>query len=245
MAYSVDWIAKIVSVPTSDLTLVSGTHYQLQMSAFLIEIRRLESAFNEGLWAPQILDHTNPKLDFAGSDYAGFDEMINGYTLQVTGAATRVDLLGSNNNVVDVLIATGVSLVPSNSAGLQLVTVETGVSGLTAQESTWLSSVPQIETDVGTIQTDIGTLQTSVSNIEGDIGLLQTDVASNTSVLVLLQKYVENKKEVIKETGQWYLYIYDTDDSTPILKKLLQDKDQAAITDLLPGVIAIEGRTSV
>lgn len=128
MAYSVDWIAKVISIPTSDLTLVSGTRYSLQMSAFLGEIRRLEAVFAEGLWAPQILDHTNPKLDFAGVDYAGFDELINGYTLQVTGIATRVDLLGSNNNIVDVLIATGVSVVPSNSAGLQLVSTGSGLS---------------------------------------------------------------------------------------------------------------------
>ena len=134
MAYTVNWTGKIISIPTSDLTLVSGTHYQLAMSDFLGEIRRLEAAFDEGLWAPQILDHTNPKLDFAGIDYAGFDDIINSYTIQVTGAATRVDLVGSNNNIVDVLIATGVSIVPSNSAGLQLVSVGTGLSE--AQDAT-------------------------------------------------------------------------------------------------------------
>lgn len=127
MAYIVNWTGKIISIPTSDLTLVSGTHYQLAMSDFLGEIRRLEAAFDEGLWAPQILDHTNPKLDFAGIDYAGFDDIINSYTIQVTGAATRVDLVGSNNNIVDVLIATGVSIVPSNSAGLQLVSTGSGL----------------------------------------------------------------------------------------------------------------------
>ena len=148
MAYSVDWIGKIISIPTADLTLVSGTRYQLAMADFLVEIRRLESAFDGGLWAPQILDHTNPKLDFSGVDYAGFDEVTNSYTIQITGAATRVDLVGSNNNIVDVLIATGVSVVPSNSAGLQLV--ETGVSGLTSEESALL--------DV------IGTLQKYVEN---------------------------------------------------------------------------------
>ncbi len=120
MAYSVDWVAKIITIPTSDLTLVSGTRYSLQMTDFLGECRRLEAAFDEGLWAPQILDHTNPKLDFAGVDYAGFDEVINEYTVQVSGVATRVDLLGSNNNIVDVLIPTGVAIVPSNSTGLAI-----------------------------------------------------------------------------------------------------------------------------
>jgi hypothetical protein len=91
------------------------------MADFLAEIRRLEWDFDEGLWAAPILDHTNTRFDFAGADYAPFDEIINGYTVQISGAATRVDLLGSNNNFIDVLTPTGVSVVPSNSAGLQVV----------------------------------------------------------------------------------------------------------------------------
>jgi hypothetical protein len=49
--------------------------------------------------------------------------MLNGYTVEFLGVATRVDLLGSNNDIIDVLIPTGVSIVPSNSAGLQIVVV--------------------------------------------------------------------------------------------------------------------------
>lgn len=118
MAYTVDWISKVVTIPTSDLILVSGTRYQLNMWDFLLEIRRLESAFDGGLWAESIVDHGNTRVDFAGVDYAPFDEIINGYLITFTGAALRVDLVGSNNNLVDVFYAPGVSVVPSNSAGL-------------------------------------------------------------------------------------------------------------------------------
>lgn len=128
MSYSVNWITKVVSIPSSDLTLVVGTRYTLLMSDFLVEIRRLESAFTEGLWAPQILDHSNTRFDFAGADYAPFDEVINDYTIQITGVAERVDLIGSNNNIIDVLIATGVSVVPSNSAGLIIKSIGSGLS---------------------------------------------------------------------------------------------------------------------
>lgn len=131
MAYSVDWIAKIVSVPTADLTLVGGTRYTLNMGEFLAECRRLEWEPTEGLWAPSILDHTNTRLDFAGVDYAPFDDLINGYTVIFTGAATRIDLVGSNNDLIDVLIPSGVSVVPSNSAGLIVKSVG---SGVTAQD---------------------------------------------------------------------------------------------------------------
>jgi hypothetical protein len=121
MAYSVDWITKVISVPTADLTLVSGTRYSLDMADFLAEARRLEWEFSEGLWAPSIVDHTNTRYDFAGVNYAPFDDLLNDYTVEFTGVATRVDLLGSNNDIIDVLIPTGVSVVPSNSAGLQIV----------------------------------------------------------------------------------------------------------------------------
>lgn len=127
MAYAINWVSKVISIPTADLTLVSGTHYSVDMADLLAEVRRLEWLFDEGLWAPAILDHTDTKFDFAGANYAPFDEFINGYTVQVTGVATRVDLLGSNNNLVDILIPTGVSIVPSNSAGLQIVAVGSGL----------------------------------------------------------------------------------------------------------------------
>jgi len=105
------------------------------MVDFLAEVRRLEWAANEGLWAPAILEHTDTRLDFAGANYAPFDEIINGYTVEITGVAERVDLLGSNNNFVDVLVPTGVAVVPSNSAGLQIVSVG---SGLDATQQTQL-----------------------------------------------------------------------------------------------------------
>lgn len=139
MAYSVNWLTKVISIPSADLVLVSGTRYQLPMSDFLSEIRRLEWAFDGGLWAGQILDHANARLNFAGGNYAPFDEVINDYTVQFTGAATRVDLVGSNNNLIDVLIANGVSVVPSNSLGLQIVPVG---SGLSSEEHDKLMAVP-------------------------------------------------------------------------------------------------------
>lgn len=144
MSYIVDWITKVISVPTADLTLVSGTRYSLDMADFLVEVRRLEWEFTEGLWAPTILDHTNTRLDFAGVNYAPFDDLLNDYTVQFTGVATRVDLLGSNNDIIDVLIPTGISVVPSNSAGLQIV--NTG-SGVTQQDKDDITAGVWLETE--------------------------------------------------------------------------------------------------
>lgn len=152
MAYLVDWVAKVITIPAGDLTLVAGTHYSLAMSDFHEEVRRLEWEFDDGLWAPQILDHTNTRFDFAGVTYAPFDEIVNGYTIQFGAGPTRVDLVGSNNNIIDTLIPTGVSVVPNNSAGL--VIAETGTSGLTAEESAQLEAIAKYSTNKVEISVD-------------------------------------------------------------------------------------------
>jgi hypothetical protein len=87
------------------------------MSAFLQEMRRLEWVFTEGLWAAPLLEHDNPKT-VAGTTYAGFDVLGDGVTITFGVGPDRVNLIGSNNNIIDVLNITGISVIPNNSAGL-------------------------------------------------------------------------------------------------------------------------------
>lgn len=138
MAYTVDWQAKSIFVPVADMTLVSGSEYELDMTAFRVEIRRLEWEFDEGMGWPQVLEHTKPKT-LAGVAFAGFDEIINGYTITFDPVATKVTVKGTNNNIVDVLVINGVSVIPSNSAGL----VQAG-SGLTATQDQTLTMIKDL-----------------------------------------------------------------------------------------------------
>lgn len=148
--YSVDWVAKEVTIPTSDLDLVGGNHYSMDMADFLAEIRRLEWEPTEGLWADAIVGHSNTRFNFAGANYAPFDEIINGYTIQFSGSVTRVDLIGSNNDLIDVLVVTGVSVVPSNSAGLQIVSIGSGLdAGQDAKLTSIFSELDSIEGGFG------------------------------------------------------------------------------------------------
>jgi hypothetical protein len=118
VSYTINWLTKVISIPSSDLVTVSSRRFRLDMVNFLAEVRRLEWSFVDGFWAEAITEHSNTRPDFAGIDYAPFDEIINGYTIEFDPVtADRVDLLGSNNNIVDVLISNGVTVVPSNSAG--------------------------------------------------------------------------------------------------------------------------------
>lgn len=161
MSYTVDWIGKAITIPTSDLNLVSGTEYDLDMSDFWLEIRRLEADPNEGLWAPQIVAHANTRT-LAGTTFIMENEIINGYTVQFSGVATRVNLRADNNNFADVYVATGVTLVTFNSAGNTLTV--TG-SGVTEQDKLDISDRVWDETLADHV--DAGSTGEALDNVSG------------------------------------------------------------------------------
>ena len=206
MAYIVNWITKVVSVPTDDLTLISGTRYSLDMSDFLAEIRRLEWEFSGGLWASTILDHTNTRFDFAGVNYAPFDDLLNDYTVEFTGIATRVDLLGSNNDIIDVLIPTGISVVPSNSAGLQIV--QTGGSALTQEEHNQLMGLDTDNLDV-LVSTRLATLGYTAPDNQGII-----DIEAKVDIIdTLVDELIKLTGYKVTKSGD-IITIYESNGST-------------------------------
>jgi len=136
MPISVNPITHVISVPQSYLSPVSTGLYALDTNQFRVDLA-LWSATEEGRAEPFPYDH-NTEYTVAGETYARKIELINGYSWQLedTGSFYSVKLIGSNNNLFDVqngvFIPHGnVGLIPSNSAGLQIVT--TG-SGVTAQD---------------------------------------------------------------------------------------------------------------
>jgi hypothetical protein len=131
MAYSVDWIARVITIPQGDLTLISGNNYSLDMLDVHIEVRRLESEFTEGLWAPDVLNHY-PTVTLSGIPKSPTIEFTNSYTVQFGGSNYNVSLTGPDTNLLDVLIpGNGISVLANNSVGKQTVA---GGSGASAQE---------------------------------------------------------------------------------------------------------------
>ncbi len=127
MSYSVNWTTKVIDIPIDDLELVNSAEYNLDMSAFHVEIRRLEWLFTGGLFSDQIIEYTKPKT-LAGSTYQPFVEVINGYTFVFPTAADAVNLIGANTNLflLEITPANGVSIRPNNSAGNTIAYVDTG-----------------------------------------------------------------------------------------------------------------------
>ncbi len=124
MALTIDYLTKIISVPQADLTLITGTLYELDTNQFKQDLADLQDD-EEGIWADTIFTH-NTEITVAGTTFARTIEIINGYSVEFTpDSQYSVRLAGSNNNIFDVengiLVQNQVQVIAQNSAGLVAV----------------------------------------------------------------------------------------------------------------------------
>lgn len=124
MTISVDWPTRVINVPQSYLTLVSGSLYTLDVDTFRRDLRDLEDN-TDGMVFPRTHRH-NTEVVLSGVTYARVVEIINNYTITFENGNYRVSLIGANNNIADVTNVNSVSIQVNNSAGL--ITVSTGTA---------------------------------------------------------------------------------------------------------------------
>jgi hypothetical protein len=125
---TIDWGTKVINVPQSFLTPISGVLYELDVNAFRLALKDLEDSA-EGMPYPDTHRH-NTELVLSGTTYARSVEIINGYTVafEDVGSHYTVRCVGANHNIADVLLYNDVNLIIGNSAGLQIVTSGSGLS---------------------------------------------------------------------------------------------------------------------
>ena len=120
MAITVDYATKIINVPKTFLSLVSGTLYELDTEAFRQALMDIQDS-EEGMWADTMFVH-NTEVTVAGTTFARTIEIINGYSVVFEAGVYSVRLAGSNNNIFDVesgiLVQNTVQVIAQNSAGL-------------------------------------------------------------------------------------------------------------------------------
>lgn len=146
MVISVDWLTKTFSVPQGDLTLVSGTLYEMNTETQFRQAINAIMASEDGIVFQPPITH-NTEVTVAGTTFARTIEVINGYSVTFTpDSQWTVRLAGSNNNIFDVqngiLNQNQVQVIAQNSAGLQTVT--TG-SGLSAAQDTKLTELHRLQ----------------------------------------------------------------------------------------------------
>lgn len=131
MAPSIHWGTKVITIPQADLTLVSGSLYELDVDVFRLALKNIEDS-EDGMAHLDTHRH-NTAVTLSGVTYARTFEIINGYTVtfEDTGSPYTVRAVGANHNLADVTNFTSeVSLIVGNSAGL----VSGGSGGVTSAD---------------------------------------------------------------------------------------------------------------
>lgn len=131
MAISINHATKVITVPQSFLTLVSGSLYELDVNTFRLALKDLEDDA-DGMALLDTHRH-NTSVTLSGVVYARTLQIINGYTITFENGSYSVRCVGANHNIADVKTVNSVSLIIGNAAGL--ITVVSG-SGVTAQDKT-------------------------------------------------------------------------------------------------------------
>ncbi len=135
MALTIDPITRVINVPQSYLTLISGTLYELDTDQFRLDLKVIEAS-EGGIIFEKTHDH-NTEVTVAGTTFARSVKILLPYSVEFEDGQYTIVLQGSNNNIFDVansiLLQNQVQIISTNSAGL--ITVVSG-SGVTDQDKT-------------------------------------------------------------------------------------------------------------
>lgn len=180
MAISITWTTKVIFVPQADLAFLGGSVYELDTDQFRKDLNALQASV-DGIPFDTTHEHTAPKT-LSGTTFARFIEIINGYTIEFENGTYQVNLVGSNNNILDVKVVNSVSLAVANSAGLIQVSSGSGLS--TDQDASLTAIEAQLSNIEGTYShqevmrlllaamanklTGAGTNEVSIYNLAGD-----------------------------------------------------------------------------
>lgn len=137
---SINWHTKVITVPKSETVLVSMMPEvrQLDLERFQRELKSLED--NElGITYDDTHRHSVP-VSVGGVSLARVVELINDYTVTIEDGEYRVDAIGANSNLLDVLNYNRVQVTSANTAGLVDSDAGTG-SGLSDSDRARLDSI--------------------------------------------------------------------------------------------------------
>lgn len=178
MAIAVDEATKVITVDQSDLTLVSGTLYELDTDAFRLSVGNLMDD-ERFIWMDDPFRH-NTEVTVAGTTYARTIECINGYSIEFTpNSQWTARLAGSNNNIFDVensvLVQNQVQVIPTNSAGLIVRSIGSGLSSSEQQQLSEIHTRLDLESGNPNTYADDGS---TISNT--DFTLTKSDNGNGT-----------------------------------------------------------------
>jgi len=140
MIISINHLTKVIFIPKTSLTFLSGVLYELDVDAFRLALKDYEDD-PDGMALIDTHRH-NSIVSLGGVNYAQTFEIINGYTVEFEDGQYAVNCTGANHNLADVKVPNQVSLIVGNSAGLVVVQsndLSTAVQDIT--DSVWNAPV--------------------------------------------------------------------------------------------------------
>lgn len=178
---SVDWITKIITVPQSDLTLISGTAYNLDVSQLLFLLRELNSS-EEGI--AQTVNGTLYSNTSPSDGTPRVVKLVEGYTIQFENLLYSVDIINGNTNIRDVEIKNQVSVGTNNVSGFNTIAVG---SGLSPAQDTRLTEVHQ-DRGLDAVSPKTITENTSGSSYDEDAASITKEVRKVGSVTTITRQ---------------------------------------------------------
>jgi hypothetical protein len=172
VAITIDWGTKVISIPRGDMTLIQSSPYEiraLDLDAFRLALKGLEEG-DEGMVFPDTHRH-NTAVTLAGITLARVVEIINGYTVTFEDGQYAVNAVGANCNLADVLNLNQVSLRTFNSAGLQMVTIGSGLSS--EEHDKLMASAVEAGGRLENIEDDVATANANLMSILSDLGFVK------------------------------------------------------------------------
>lgn len=133
MAISINHSTYVITIPKSDTTYIdtnATTGYEIRSYDEYALMRELADYLDSeaGQVLPNGIYHAT-SATISGVTYARQFVILAPYTITFEAGAYQVKLVGgTNNNLLDVLNANNVSVIPANSAGLQQVASGSGVT---------------------------------------------------------------------------------------------------------------------
>lgn len=184
MAISVDWATGLITCPQSDLTLISGTKYQITVD-YLWQLLRVKADDEEALPFPVLFTNTPP----TASTPRIIEINIDYYTFEFEDGSYSVDIINGNTNLRDAEVKNTVSVGTNNTTGfIDPTFLEAGLFGGGVAIDTVNGVAGTGKTADGGI---IGTRQTPSDNIADAL-----TIASNRG---LKKIYVMNNLTVATE----------------------------------------------
>ncbi len=119
---TITWPTKIIYVPQSFLSLISGSRYKFDLDDFRLALKDLEDS-EEGMGSERTHNHVAP-ISVGAVTLARVVEIINGYTITFEDGNYSAEFDGANTNAADVVNVNQVSVRPNNSAGLTYSSIQ-------------------------------------------------------------------------------------------------------------------------